>query len=156
AKDNLSNPCSCPPRAIISARGMATTRRTEEGRDQEVTGRANDHHAISVQLAKVTSGQSQLLQVPEVPCHMRARTGQAPSWATTATSNPVEGLWSNLTGKGGELADLTCPSLAGEIAGPTAASAGCGGRRILRIRSCGMPACRSPEHHPPPSLAWWV
>jgi hypothetical protein len=30
--------------------------------------------------------------------------------------NPVEGLWSNLKGKGGELANLTYPTLAGVIA----------------------------------------
>jgi DDE superfamily endonuclease len=30
--------------------------------------------------------------------------------------NPVEGLWSNLKGKGGELANLTYPNLAGVIA----------------------------------------
>ena len=30
--------------------------------------------------------------------------------------NPVKGLWSNLKGKGGELANLTYPNLAGVIA----------------------------------------
>lgn len=34
----------------------------------------------------------------------------------TPELNPVEGLWANLKGKGGELANLTSPTLAGVIA----------------------------------------
>jgi transposase len=36
--------------------------------------------------------------------------------AYTPELNPVEGLWSNLKGKGGELAKLCYPNLAGVIA----------------------------------------
>jgi hypothetical protein len=82
---------------------------------------------VLCQLRRFLGGQKATLLWDGLPAHrstkMAAFIATQRNWlvverlpAYAPELNPVEGLWSNLKGKGGELANLTYPNLAGVIA----------------------------------------
>jgi DDE superfamily endonuclease len=91
-------------------------------------GSYNTERLIGVlgELRRFLGGQKATLVWDGLPAHrsnkMRAFIASQRHWlvverlpAYAPELNPVEGLWSNLKGKGGELANLTYPNLAGVI-----------------------------------------
>jgi DDE superfamily endonuclease len=108
------------------------------------------------ELRRFLGGQKATLRWDGLPAHrsnkMKAWIAGQRHWlvverlpAYAPELNPVEGLWSNLKGKGGELANLCSPNLAGVIGQARRASTGSARRRILPTRFCVAPACRSPD-----------
>jgi hypothetical protein len=106
------------------------------------------------ELRKFLGGEKATLLWDGLPAHrsraMRAWLNTQRSWLVTERLpayapelNPVEGLWSSL--KAVELANLVSPSLAEVSPRPTEASTGSAAHRIWPIRSCGTPACQSPD-----------